>query len=140
MLGLRNPQFCMWTTTPTSWHKNHLFNLDLLRIVLAISRAVSFFISTTPFCWGVLGAAYFLLPPYSSQNSSNPFKVSSPPWLDLRNLIFKSVSFSIILLKALNKDNRKAIRHCNVSIFLFSVVPWCVPSCDRNHLYNVFKQ
>lgn len=37
-----------------------------------------------------------------SQKSKNSSKVNSPPWLDLRHLIFQSDSFSTNTLKALN--------------------------------------
>ena len=38
--------------------------------VLAISSRALFFLSTTPFCWGVLGAEKLCSIPCSSQNNS----------------------------------------------------------------------
>ena len=49
-------------------------------IALAISCRVLFFLSTTPFCWGVLGAAYRCLIPWLWQNLSNSSFWNSPPW------------------------------------------------------------
>lgn len=101
MLGLRNPLFCMWTIVSTTWIYNQLLILESLSIVLAISRTILFFLSATPFCWGILGAEYYILIPWS-QNYSNSFEVNYPLLLYLSHLIFRLVSFSITFLESFN--------------------------------------
>jgi hypothetical protein len=68
-------------------------------IALVASTIDLFFLSATPFYWGLLGVVKSLLIPASLQKSLSSFEVYSPPLSDLKILIFLQERFST---KALN--------------------------------------
>ena len=57
-------------------------------MVLSISYIVLFFISTTPFYWGVEAIENFLFIPCSSQKYQKSFEVNSSPLSNLKALTF----------------------------------------------------
>ena len=63
-------------------------------MVLAASIRVLFFLSTTPFCSGVLGMLNCLAIPFDTQNSSNSLFLNSVPLSLLKTFTGKSYCFS----------------------------------------------
>ncbi|KAJ0936486.1 hypothetical protein HanRHA438_Chr03g0131801 [Helianthus annuus] len=69
-------------------------------MVLEASISVLFFLSTTPFCSGVLGMLYCLTIPFDTQNSSNSLFLNSVPLSLLKTFTGKSNCFSTCLTKS----------------------------------------
>ena len=74
----------------------------LFNIVLVASTKVLFFLSTTPFCCGVLGAEYCREIPFSVQNL---FRIAFLNYVPLSNLIFLTGRFA-----------------CNSILFMWSMI------------------
>ena len=73
--------------------QNYKDKLYSWSIVLAISTIVLFFLSTTPFYWGVLGEENVCEMPFSLQNVLKNSFLNSVPWSLLMKEIQKSFSF-----------------------------------------------
>lgn len=74
-------------------------------MVFVVFKIVRSFLSTTPFCRGVLGTANGLRMPFSSYNCLNLFDVNSPPRFVLTTLIVRLLSFSTRTLNFLKISN-----------------------------------
>jgi len=97
--------FNIWMVVCISCTQKISLNLESFNMVLTISHTTMFFLSTTPFCWGVLVVENCLLIPRSSHKLLNVFYVNAPPLSDLKHFIFKWVSFSTISLNILKHSN-----------------------------------
>ena len=76
LLFLRNPLFKIWIVVCTSCTQKISLSLESFNMVLAISSIVLFFLSTTPFCWGILAIDNFLFIPCSPKKSQNLFELT----------------------------------------------------------------
>ena len=70
----------MWHAVFTASPHNNFVMLLLFNMTLAISWITLFFLSTTPFCWGVLGAENSCLVPWSLQKDPSLEFSNSLPW------------------------------------------------------------
>ena len=108
LLLISIPLFKIWMTVRIVCTQNISLTLESFNMVLAISYTILFFLSMTPFCWGVLAAKNYIFIPFSSQNYMNYFDMNSPPLSNFKHWILESISFSTIslnILKFLNASN-----------------------------------
>lgn len=101
----RHLRDCTWMKIPgaTTISTQKYFGIfESLNIVLASSTRDRFFLSTTAFCRGVLGAEKLWKILRSSQNSSNDAFWNYPPWPLLIDKIFSDFSFCTCFTYFLN--------------------------------------
>ena len=111
--GLSSTPGFLWCLSPntSSWRsvgqidyiattlaQNSFGKCLLLSMFCAISRMILFFLSTMPLFYGELKTVRKCRISFVVQNSWNSFKVNSPPWSDLKALIFWLLSFSTVAL------------------------------------------
>ena len=100
VLGLKYTLLTVWQAVLMASPHKFLATSLLCNIALAISWITPFFLSTTPFCWGVIGAENSWDIPDLVQKDSIYEFLNSLPWLLRIRLIFRLFSFCNLVHKA----------------------------------------
>ena len=84
-------------------------------MVLAIYCKDLFFLSITPFCWGVLGEEKLWEMSFSLQKFSKAWFSNSPPWSDLMEVMQKPFSSWTLFKNILKASQTSSLRIKNIN-------------------------